>query len=143
MRLHVIKNGTRYYSSYLGTRQHVYAFTKDEPLKKCTQFINEYKHTHSKYPPADHTCLKMSTLDDENDFIHTDTENLDELQRLCLMFNVGLVIVERFDYEFTPANFTVNVSADEILPDISHEERVDLLNYVLTLRQDDDSSDSE
>jgi hypothetical protein len=115
----------------------------DEPLQKCTQFINEYKRTHSKYPPADHTVLKLSTLDDENEFIYTDTENLDELQRMCLMFNVGLVIVESFDYNFTSTNFTVDVSAADVIPDISHDERVELLNYALILRQDDDSSDSE
>jgi len=143
MKLQVIKNGSRYYSSYLGNKQQIYAFVKEEPLKKCTQFITEYKDTHSKYPPADNTILKASTIDDEDDYIYVDTEDSDELQRRCYMFNAGLSIVESFDYDFTSTNFTVNVSAADILPDISHKERARLLNYALTLSEDDDDYGSD
>lgn len=143
MRLQVIKNGSRYYSSYLGNRQHVYAFIKEEPLKKCTQFITKYKDTYSKYPPADHTVLKLATFDDEDEFIHTDTEDLDELHRSCLMFNVGLVIIESFNYTFTGTNFTVDVAAAEMVQDVSREERANLLNYAFMLGEDDDGSGSE
>ena len=59
------------------------------------------------------------------------------------MYNVGLVSIEKFQYEFKNDRFDVNVSAASILPDISDSERVELLNYALLLSENDDGSGSE
>lgn len=140
MRIQVIKNGTRYFSSYLDNKQHIYAFNKAEPLEKCTRFINEYRQMHGKFPPADSSsAIKLSTIKDESDLVHTETEEMYEFHRRCLTYNVGLAIIESFNYEFSNTDFTVKVAASETMESISHDERIELLNYAFMLNGDNDS----
>lgn len=139
MRLQVIKNGSRYYSSYLDKKQYVYAFDKKAPLVKCTNFLNEYKKLYSRYPPADNSHLLLTTRDDESDFIYTESEDADEFHRLCTMYNAGLAVVESFDYKFVNTHYTVDVSASEVMSDVNWNERINLLNYILIVHGDDDS----
>ena len=133
----VIKNGPRYYSSFIGDRQHIYSFTRPEPLQRCHEFIADYKRIYKKYPPADTTSMRLSTRP-EDDFVHTEVEEAQTLHRRCLMYNVGVVEVEHFDYTFNKGLFDVSLSAAEILTDISLQERKNLLNYALLLNDTSD-----
>ncbi len=133
----VIKNGPRYYSSFVGDRQHIYSFTQSEPLQRCHEFIADYKRYHKKYPPADTNSMRLS-LRPEDDLVHTEVEDIHVLQRRCLMYNVGLVKVEKFDYIFKRGTFNVDISVAEINSDISLQERKDLLNYALILNDPSD-----
>ena len=135
MHVKVIKNGSKYYSSFLGGRQHIYVFSKDEPLKKCQRFLESYRKYHAVYPSAEANNLKNPTRPDECDFTDVATVKVDELERQCLMFNAGLMMIEKFDYSFVHEQFNVSVSSVDILPDISHKERVKLLNYVLVINE--------
>jgi len=138
----VIINGNRYFSSYLGNKQHIYAFIKKEPLVSCTRFITEYRQMHSRFPPADSSsAMKLFTLKDETDVVHTETKDMYEFHRLCLTFNVGLAIIESFKYDLASTDFTVNVAASETMEDISQDERVELLNYAFMLNGDGDDSE--
>ena len=130
----VIKNGSRYYSSFIGDRQHVYSFIRYQPLRNCSEFIAEYKMYHKKYPPADTFSRRLSTRP-ETDFIHAEVEDVEILKRRCLMYNVGLLEVDKFEYTFNRGLFDVNISAEDILPDISLQERKNLLNYALLLNE--------
>ena len=144
MKIQVIKNGNRYFSSYLGNRQHIYAFSKEEPLIQCTRFINEYRRMHSKFPPADSSsATKLFTLKDETEVVHTETKDMYEFHRLCLTYNVGLAIIDSFKYDFSDTDFTVKVAAAETMEDISKEERVDLLNYAFMLNDDSERRDQD
>ena len=134
MNVKVIKNGSKYYSSFLGNRQHIYVFSKDEPLKKCQRFLESYKKYHATYPTAEGN-LKNPTRPDECDFTHVVTEKVPELERQCLMFNAGLMMIERFEYSFANERFDVSVSAVDILPDINIKERIKLLNYALLINE--------
>ena len=140
----VIKIGPRYYSAFLGERQHIYAFIKSEPLRNCQRFLNEYKSFYSSYPPADNSLNRITKGDEDLDEVpQIHLELYDSFQRQCLMYNVGLVSIEKFQYEFKNDRFDVNVSVASILPDISDSERVELLNYVLMLSEDDDGNGGE
>jgi len=134
MHVKVIKNGSKYYSSFLGGRQHIYVFSKDEPLKKCQRFLESYRKYHATYPTSE-AIPKSPTRPDECDFTDVATVKVDELERQCLMFNAGLMMIEKFDYSFAHEQFNVSVSSVDILPDISHKERVKLLNYALVINE--------
>ena len=134
----VIKNGPRYYSSFIGYRQHIYSFTRPEPLQRCHEFIADYKRIYKKYPPANTTSMRLSTRP-ENDFVHTEVEDVQTLHRQCLMYNVGLMDIEKFEYTFKRGLFDVNISAAEFVIDISLQERKNLLNYALLLNGPHDS----
>ena len=134
MNVKVIKNGSKYYSSFLGGRQHIYTFAKDEPLKKCQRFLESYRKYHATYPTAEGN-MRSPTRPDECDFTHVVSEKVSELERQCLMFNTGLMMIERFDFSFANERFNVSVSSVDILPDISHKERVKLLNYALLINE--------
>jgi hypothetical protein len=129
----VLKNGSRYYSSFVGGRQHVYSFLRDEPLRNCADFIAEYKKYHKRYPPADTFSRKLYTKQENEDSIRVDLENIHVLQRRCLMYNVGLIEVDKFEYTFKKGLFDVSMSVHDTLPDISLQERKNLLNYALIL----------
>jgi hypothetical protein len=135
MHVKLIKNGSKYYSSFLGGRQHIYVFSKDEPLKKCQRFLESYRKYHAVYPSAEANNLKNPTRPDECDFTVVATVRVEELERQCLMFNAGLMMIEKFDYSFVHEQFNVSVSSVDILPDISHKERVKLLNYALVINE--------
>jgi len=128
----VIKNNARYYTSFLGGRQAVYAFADDTQLNKCKMFLETYKERYSTYPPAKNGENKIVTRFDEGG-VYVVEENTELLQRYCLMYNVGLSIIEKFDFEFNTNAFVVDASAVEILPEISQSQRAELLNYVLLL----------
>ena len=129
----VLKNGSKYYSSFIGGRQHIYSFVNKEPLQKCREFISTYKMYHHKYPPADNSSLRLPTRPEDYDNLYTEVEETADLQRRCLMYNVGLVVVEKFDYKVRRDMFDVSLSVADILPEIDIEERVQLLNYALIL----------
>jgi len=132
MNVKVIKNGSKYYSSFLGGRQHIFTFVKDEPLKKCQGFLESYRKYHAAYPLCD-TSTKAPTRPDEYDFTRVDTEKVSVLERQCLMYNVGLMMIEKFEYSFQNERFNVSVSSVDILPEINIRERIKLLNYALLL----------
>ena len=134
----VIKNGPRYYSSFIGDHQYIYSFTRDEPLQRCYNFIKDYKSRHKKYPPAEIYSMRLS-MRPENDFVHAEVENVEVLKRRCLMYNVGLMEIEKFEYSFRNGLFHVDISAEDILPDVSLQERKNLLNYALILNEPYDS----
>jgi hypothetical protein len=75
----------------------------------------------------------------ENDFVHAEVENVEVLKRRCLMYNVGLMEIEKFEYSFRNGLFNVDISAEDILPDVSLQERKNLLNYALILNEPYDS----
>jgi len=135
MNVKVIKNGSKYYSSFLGNRQHIYVFAKDEPLKKCQRFLESYRKYHATYPSAEANNLKNPTRPDECDFTRVATEKVSELERQCLMFNAGLMMIEKFEYSFANEQFNVSVSSVDILPDINIKERIKLLNYALLINE--------
>ena len=136
----VLKNGSRYYSSFVGGRQHVYSFLRDEPLQNCAQFISEYKKYHKRYPPADTFSRKLSTKPENDDSIRVELEDIHVLQRRCMMYNVGLIEVDKFEYTFKSGLFDVRMSVNDTLPDIDIQERRNLLNYALILNGTSDDN---
>lgn len=134
--LRVIKNGPRYYSSFVEDKQHIYSFVRDEPLRNCANFIKDYKRYYKKYPPAETSSRKLSTLPDYENYIHVEMEDIYILQRRCLMYNVGLLEVGKFEYMFKKGIFDVSISVNSILPEIDIDERKNLLNYALLLNDD-------
>jgi len=134
MNVMVIKNGSRYYSSLLGGKRRVLAFTEDKPLKKCKQFLSDYRTFYSTYPPAD-GGMRKPTVPEESENIYVALEDVDNLQRYCNMYSIGLMMVERFEYSFFNERFDVNVAAADILPTITNHERAELLNYALLLNE--------
>jgi hypothetical protein len=128
----VIKNNARYYTSFLASRQTVYAFEDDTQLNKCKRFLERYKERYSTYPPAKNGENKIVTRFDEGG-VYVVEENTELLQRYCLMYNVGLSSIKRFDFDFSANSFIVDVSAEDILPEIDHKQRAELLNYALIL----------
>lgn len=137
--MRVLKNGRKYYSSFLDGRQYIYSFIKNEPLRNCQRFISDYKRIHSTFPPADTSYINVPTRSENSDYIYVDTEDTEELQRTCLIYNAGLVAIESFEYVSGGDAFDVKISAAEILPYIDHSEQVELLHYALLL----DSSDTD
>jgi hypothetical protein len=137
--LKVIKNGTKYYSSFIGGRQNIYSFVRDEPLQRCHAFLEEYRKHYKKYPPPDSSTFKLPSRDEKFHKIFTDIEKTEELQRQCLTYSSGLVIIEKFEYFFKKGFFDVRLSAADILPEIDMTERVHLLKYALLLNDTDDS----
>jgi hypothetical protein len=132
MNVKVIKNGSRYYSCLLGGERRVLAFTDDKPLKKCQKFLKHYKTLYSTYPPAD-GGLRKPTVPEESEHTYICVEEVDNLQRYCHMYSVGLTMVERFEYSFTNERFDIDVAAEDILPPITDKERANLLNYALII----------
>jgi hypothetical protein len=130
--LKVLKNNAKYYTSFLASRQTVYAFEDDTQLNNCKRFLEAYKARYSTYPPANNREYKLVTRFDEGG-VYVVEENTELLQRYCLMYNVGLSMIEKFDFEFNTNAFVVDASAVEILPEISQSQRAELLNYVLLL----------
>jgi hypothetical protein len=131
--IRVLKNGPRYYSSFIKGRQYIYSFIHDEPLRNCAEFISEYKRYYKKYPPIDNLLLRRQTRREKYDNVHVEVADTEVLQRHCLMYNVGLVAIEKFEYSFGNGLFDVDISADSILPHINIKERKNLLNYALLL----------
>jgi len=131
----VIKSGTRYYSSFLDKRQAIYGFTSDTELYKCRSFIVQYKTIHHTYPPANCREIIKPTIPDMSR-LHVSNEDTKLLQRSCLMFNVGLVHINKFDYSLSPEHMTVDIQAEDIVPIIGYDEYIDLLNYSLVLGDD-------
>ncbi len=128
----VIKSGTRYYSSFIDKRQSIYGFTSDTELDKCRRFLVQYKTIHNAYPPADCARFIKQTIPDLAE-LHVSTEETELLQRSCIMYNVGLVHVHKFDYMLSPEHMTVDIKAEDIIPIIEYDDYIDLLNYALIL----------
>jgi len=134
MNVKVIKNGSRYYSSLLGGERRVLAFSNDEPLKKCQNFLKHYKTLYSTYPPAD-GGLRKPTVPEESEYTYIGIKDVDNLQRYCHMYSIGLMMVERFEYSFINERFDVDIAAANILPPITNHERANLLNYALIINE--------
>ena len=132
--LKVLKNNSRYYTSFLGGRQVMYAFTDDVQLQNCKRFLESYKDRYMTYPPANNREYKLVTRFDEGS-VYVVEEDTECLQRLCLMYNVGLSTIEKFSCEFNTDSFVVDVSAIDILPEITQKQQVELLNYALILSE--------
>ena len=131
--IRVLKNGPRYYSSFIRERQHIYSFIRDEPLRNCAKFISDYKRYYKKYPPIDNLSPRLTTRREKYDNVHVEVADTEVLQRHCLMYNVGLIAIDKFDYIFREGMFNISISADNILPPINIKERKNLLNYALLL----------
>jgi len=131
--IRVLKNGPKYYSSFIRDRQYIYSFIHDEPLRNCAKFVSEYKRYYKKYPPIDNLSLRLQTKHEKYDDVHIEVADTEVLQRHCLMYNVGLLSIKKFEYSHGNGLFYVDISADNILPLINIKERKNLLNYALLL----------
>ena len=132
-KIKVIKNGTKYFSSIIEDKRHVYAFTDDETLDKCCNFIKTFRKRYKAYPTMNQTDVKMVYTPYDHPEIRTDYEATEYMQRMCNMYGVGLVIVDNFEYEFKVKNIQINISIADILPEIDPKTRAEYLNYAYIL----------
>jgi hypothetical protein len=129
----VIKNGTKYFSSTIENKRHIYAFIDEASLNKCCSFIKTFRKRYKSFPIMEETHVQVAYSPYDFPNISVENENTMEMQRLCYTYGVGLVIVDKFEYEFKVKNIDRNISIADILPEIDQTMRVDLLNYALSM----------
>ena len=132
-KIKVIKNGNKYFSSIIEKKRHIYSFADDETLNSCCSFIQTFKKRYKSYPIMNETIVKRIYNPYDHPEIRTDYEATEYMQRMCHMYGVGLVIVDKFDYEFKVKNVDINISIADILPEIDPVARAEYLNYALIL----------
>ena len=132
-KIKVIRNGTNYFSSVIENKRHIYAFTDDEALEKCCNFIRTFRKRYKSYPIMNETNVKRIYNPYDHPEIRTDYEATEHMQRMCNMYGVGLVIVDKFEYEFKVKNIDIDIAIADILPEIDLVTRAEYLNYALIL----------
>jgi hypothetical protein len=132
----------KYYSGILNEKQCVYSFTSQLQADKCKKFLLDYKNINKKYPDLYVSKTLKQAFDDSHFDIYVEDESLFLMKRRCLLNNIGLIGITRFDYTFDEIKdnlknvFTLSISAVDLLENdnFAHkEEYVDNLNFLLDM----------
>jgi hypothetical protein len=129
--------GDKYYSSIFHDKQYIYSFLTNESAETCEKFLKKYKSIHNRYPDL-LPNKSFKKIDNMND-IYIDEETIYAMKTRCLINNVGLIGISRFEYTFIDSFFgqknvfNLHISAVDLLEndDINQEQRIDHLNYLL------------
>jgi hypothetical protein len=143
--LKVLKtNGTgRYYTSFIGSKQHVYCFKVKEDAEMCRDFILDYKKRHSMFPRINCGLFSKSILKDSP----KDTDILIEdvgpkFETMCFLNKVGIVEVKYFNYTYTNSSYSINLSTSRLISNDELDYSIPNLNRLFSASPsiDDDSA---
>jgi len=138
--IHVIRskdpstNKFKYYSSLLGgDKQYIYSFTSKNLSNKCYDFLKSYKLRYNRYPDLN-VNSKMKKISNDID-ISIEIEILNDFKGYCLINNVGLISIDKFDYTFidniSKRKDIYNLSISAI--DLLENEEVSKKDYINNL----------
>ena len=127
--VNVIIHDRKYYSAIINDRPNVYSFLNKESAIRCSNFLATFKHKYNKFPIIEEkyfnkVYFKPVSLNKRvsvEHIINTELyiQELDtmELQTKCSMFNIGLVGIEKFDYEIGMNSINLNFSLVDLSTD--------------------------
>ena len=110
----VLVHDKKYYSSFIDGRQCVVSFMNDKSASRCIQFLNEYRDKYSVYPVLGED-LRQSRINQVPHDVFLQTMEIEKLQTQCILFNVGLVGIDNFDYKLHLSKFTLEFGAADLL----------------------------
>lgn len=138
--INVIIHDRRYYSAIINDKQHVYSFLNKESATRCSRFLANFKHKYNKFPILEQkkfnkVDIKPVTINKRvpvdqilSNELYIQEMDISELQNKCSMFNIGLVGIVNFEYEFEPNNITLDFSLVDLLPDrVNQDECLETL----------------
>ena len=136
--LKVLKtNGTgRYYTSFIGDKQHVYCFKIKEDAEMCRNFILDYKKRHSMFPRINCGLFSKKVIKDpieDTDILIEDAGP--DFESTCLLNKVGLVELKYFNYTYTNSSYSINLATSRLISNDEFEYSIPVLNNLL-LRED-------
>jgi len=88
----------------------------DQSAEKCIQFMNEYRDKYSVYPVlGEELRVNKKVRTDSTHDVSLQLMSVEKLQTQCMLFNVGLVGVDNFDYQLNISKFTLDFGAADLL----------------------------
>lgn len=112
----IVLHDKKYYSSFIDDRQCVVSFMNDQSAAKCVQFMNEYRDKYSVYPVLGEELRVNKQIRTESAHnISLQLMNVEKLQTQCMLFNVGLIGVDNFEYQMNISKFTLDFGAADLL----------------------------
>jgi hypothetical protein len=136
-------NDNKYYTDFINKKQCIYSFSNLDSAQECALYAANHKHLYSRYPiisenkhfielkktiPGKRKPVKK-ILEDE---LCVYEENLEGLIIACSIINLGLIIVDRFDFQINNDNINNNLKYSYVELDKTKEyNHIDFLNSIL------------
>ena len=137
-KLKLIKYGKHNYTSIINDKQYFNTFYNSKSAERCSMFLSEYKKIYGKWPFIKNfygtekiNCLpidydKRENIHDIYKTLHTEEYNIDYLQDISTLTNIGIIGISEFDYIIKSNNkmFIIFKAQDITKPNkgISEEE---------------------
>jgi hypothetical protein len=119
----VVLHDKQYYSSFIDGKQCVVSFMNNQSATKCIQFMNEYKEKYAMYPILGENLMQVRTKQKMH-FVYLKNMEVEKLQMQCMLFNVGLVGIDNFDYQLNNSKFTLEFGAADLL--VNHQPTIQM-----------------
>jgi len=139
----VVKNHKKYFTKFINGKQCMYSFSNVDSARECSIYLAKYKNMYGSYPFAfvftDETRPKMiethkrmSVSNILNLELNIPEENLDSLIVKCDIANLGLILIDEFNFKILPdGDIQVNFYACDIFStqrvEYNHVEFLDSL----------------
>jgi hypothetical protein len=139
----VLKLNDKYYTDFINKKQCIYSFSNLDSAQECALYAANHKHLYNRYPilseNKDLIELKKTIpgrrkpvkkiLEDE---LCIYEEDLEGLIIACNIINLGLIIVDRFDFQINNDNINNNLKYSYVgLGSKIEYNHTDFLNSIL------------
>ena len=107
----------KYYSSFIGDHQCIYAFEREVDAHKCRDFLMDHKKRKGMYPRINCGLFPKALLKDgtEEDEVIIQSVGAD-FENDCIMYRVCIAELSHFDYIInTSDNFDVQLTTSKFL----------------------------
>jgi len=101
----VIKNKQkRFYTTHINDKQSIFAFTHSSSALECTKFLNKYRQKYTGFPTINmDRYIPSPNIQEISDSLVSlqlkiTSENTDKLIEKCAMSNLGLILINSFDF---------------------------------------------
>lgn len=139
MELKVITHSGTYYSNSVNNRPAVYSFSNVRAAQNCCMYLANFKSRYSEYPYLinNNTPIKKLKLLEPyervpvkyllNEF-EIEIENSEDLLISCNSINIGLILIDQFNYLFLDNEINVKfVGCDLLTKDVFEYNYLELI----------------
>ena len=132
-KIHVVRQGSLYYSDVLDERHYIYGFLHRTDSMRFTNFLKTYHKKYSRYPYIGQKNLVLRSTKRNTDSLFIDIEPLESFQHKCVLNSTRLFGIEDFDYIQEGGVDEIYISGGEIIGNFqpSFEAVVDNLKFLI------------